>query len=367
MTKGTMSNIKSCVLAAAGIALCLLAGCQRVTGSGQGEFVLKNEKTDMIKTQGAGSGPETEVMEGSETADAAAFDGASEDALKPASGETSDPRISRIVCWGDSLTYGEGGEGVTFPSVLAEHLPDVEVINYGIQGETARQIAIRTGLLPMTVSAFTIPEDQTPAEVSLWQGGEDPVMMRLGDRGINPCTIGGVEGTLSYRPEDEKYYFTRARAGEAVEVEEGTQVFTYGDRDKSSSDVIVLFAGSNRAPDRNTVQELIGLERQILDYIGSDRYVVMGLTSKALAPDVAEVNKALQEAFGEHFLDIRKYLLEHGLEDAGMTATDQDLADIENGEIPSQLRVDVVHGNPAFYKLMGEQVYQKLRELGYCP
>lgn len=276
------------------------------------------------------------------------------------------PEVSRIVCWGDSLTFGEGGEGVTYPAVLQEYLPDTEVINYGIQGETAKQIAIRAGILPMTVSAFTIPKDGTRAEVQLWHEGEDPNMMRLGDKGINPCTIGGVEGNLSYDSGENKYYFTRINAGEETEVPEGTQVITFGDRDKSPSDVVILFAGTNKAPDKEHVQELVDLERQMLDYIGSDKYIVIGLTCKEMAPDVVEINQALQRAFGEHFLDVRSYLLKDGLKDGGMTATEQDLADIKNGEIPSQLRVDIVHGKPVFYRLVGEQVYKKLKELGYC-
>ena len=217
----------------------------------------------------------------------------------------------------------------------------------------------------MTVSAFTIPEDNTPVQVYLWQNGEDPIMMRLGDVGINPCSIAGIQGVLSYDPDEIKYYFTRTEPGEAVDVADGTRDITLGDEDKLPSDVIILFAGTNRAPDKNTVQELVDLERQMLEYIGSERYVVIGLTSKELVPDVAEINQALRQAFGEHFLDIRSYFLEDGLEDAGLEVTDQDQKDIERGEIPSSLRVDVVHGNSAFYRLIGEQVYEKLKELGY--
>lgn len=344
--------------------MCVLAGCQGEDKQGT-DIVLKNETSS-----GVGSGDvakedtgekreeESEISNQEAETDAAGEQGASET-------EAPGQEISRIVCWGDSLTFGQGGEGVTFPSVLAELMPGVQVINYGIQGETAKQIAIRAGALPMTVSAFTIPEDNTPVQVYLWQNGEDPIMMRLGDVGINPCSIAGIQGVLSYDPDEIKYYFTRTEPGEAVDVADGTRVITLGDEDKLPSDVIILFAGTNRAPDKNTVQELVDLERQMLEYIGSERYVVIGLTSKELVPDVAEINQALHQAFGEHFLDIRSYLLEDGLEDAGLEVTDQDQKDIERGEIPSSLRVDVVHGNSAFYRLIGEQVYEKLKELGY--
>ena len=106
-------------------------------------------------------------------------------------------------------------------------------------------------------------------------------------------------------------------------------------------------------------------QKQMLEYLGTERYIVIGLTSLALVPDVEPINKALAEEFGTHFLDIRTYLLENGLEDAGIAPTVQDRADLAAGEIPSSLRVDIVHGNEMFYRIIGEQVFLKLKELGY--
>ncbi len=276
--------------------------------------------------------------------------------------ETENP--ARIICWGDSLTFGEGGNGVTFPSVLEEKLK-LKIVNYGVQGETARQIGIRMGAFPMTVGAFEIPAEQTAVEVTLWHSGEDPVMMRLGDCGINPCHISGIEGTLSYQAKDNKYYFIRSAPGSAVLAEEGTAVETFAAEDKKTSDIIILFAGTNLAPDRDTVGELIRAQKQMLEFLGCERYLIVGLTSLAMAPDIVPVNQALAEEFGEHFLDVRAYLLEHGLEDAKIKPSAQDEKDLKAGEIPSSLRVDIVHGNEAFYRIIGEQVYQKLDDMNY--
>lgn len=270
----------------------------------------------------------------------------------------------RILCWGDSLTYGQGGDGVTYPSVLEEKT-GLEVINYGIQGETARQIGIRMGVWPMSTGAFEIPAETVQTEVSLWQWGEDPIMMRLGDCGINPCYIEGVEGELSYAAEDNKYYFTRKEAGDAVSVADQTKVQTFAAGDKDSSDIIVLFAGTNLPPDKDTVGELIAMERQMLEFLDAKRYVVIGLTSKKLIKDVEAINESLEEAFGEHFLDIRSYLLENGLRDAGIEPTKKDMKNLAKGEIPSSLRVDEVHGTADFYQIIGECVYRKLKDLGY--
>lgn len=337
-----------------GMGICM-AGCGDREREGD-TIILQNE-----------SGASAEDGASENPANASAEDNASENPIesyKEISTDDSYGGAGRIVCWGDSLTYGQGGEGVTYPSVLAEEL-GMETINYGIQGETIRQIAIRAGLLMMTTDTFTIPADTSRTAVQLRLDGEDPTMMRLGDCGINPCCIGGVEGTLSYDAADGNYYFARNQAGTAVQVGEGTAVETFASQDKRPSDIVILFAGTNLPPDKDTVGELIDMEQRMLDYLGSDRYLVIGLTSLELVPDVVSINESLAEVFGEHFLDIRAYLLENGLADAGMAPTAQDQEDLAAGEIPSSLRVDVVHGNASFYRIIGEQAANKLADLGY--
>ncbi len=270
----------------------------------------------------------------------------------------------RIVCWGDSLTYGFGGDGVTYPSVLKEKI-DAEVLNYGNSGETARQIGMRIGVFPMEAGEFSLPAGTAPVAVPLLEQGEDPRLMRYQDSAINPCLIDGVEGTLSFQAETGRYLFSRSEPGEARIVEAGARVETFASKDKDASDIVILFAGTNLPPSEDTVDELIAMEREMLAYLGTERYVVIGLTSKELIPDVEPINEALAEAFGEHFLDIRAYLLENGLNDAGISPTGQDERDLAAGEIPSSLRIDEVHGNAAFYRIIGEQACLKLEELGY--
>ena len=79
--------------------------------------------------------------------------------------DTGKEKEPDIVCWGDSLTYGTGGEGVTYPSVLADET-GLTVYNYGVCGEKADQIAVRMGLYPMTTGAFTIPAEREPVALS---------------------------------------------------------------------------------------------------------------------------------------------------------------------------------------------------------
>ena len=77
--------------------------------------------------------------------------------------------IPGIVCWGDSLTYGSGGNGTSYPSVLEECLRNermyIPVVNMGIGGENTVTIAGRAGAVPFRLKEFTIPTESIPVEI----------------------------------------------------------------------------------------------------------------------------------------------------------------------------------------------------------
>ena len=74
---------------------------------------------------------------------------------------------------------------------------------------------------------------------------------------------------------------------------------------------------------------------------------------------------ALHDAFGDHFINMRVYMLENGLEDCGFTMTEQDREDYERGIISGQLRSDWTHFNSYGYYAKGKALYLKGVELGY--
>ena len=119
-------------------------------------------------------------------------------------------------------------------------------------------------------------------------------------------------------------------------------------------DLMIIWAGTNNRPNTSTIQNVINNIDSMIGYSSNPDYVVIGLTSKDFMPDIELVNEILSEKYGEHFLDIRKYILENGLSDSGIVATTQDLEDIENGEIPISLRSDNVHLNSYGYTVVGE-------------
>lgn len=276
---------------------------------------------------------------------------------------------TRVVVWGDSLTEGTGGDGVTYPNVL-ERLAGCEVKNYGIYAETTSCIAGRQGGMAENVHPVTIPAEVTDVDVEIENGdGNWDLILVFGDAGINPCTIAGVEGRLWMDFDTGQRKFTRNEPGEEVVLTEGTPIETFAMKDKRPDDILVIFTGSNDDPTPETVQSVIDLQRDMIAYAGVERYVVIGLTSKRKMPMAAEVNEVLAKEYGEYFLDVRKDLLEHGLQDSGIEPTAEDRTDIAGGYIPRSLLMseaaDESHGNAAYYTVIGEALYQKLQELGY--
>lgn len=271
--------------------------------------------------------------------------------------------LPRIVCWGDSLT--EAGNGQAYPDVLAT-LTDAEIINYGLHSDSTKAVAIREGALPVYVSECVIPGGREGVSVNLsLQNGKKTNLLKNGNVGINPCMIGSVRGNLELS--GDSYVFTRSEAGEAVQVTTGTRLMTQGALQKNEDDVVILFTGANDGLDKELAENLISTQKQILDHIGSKHYIVIGVTYAEELDDLVAINEQMAAAYGEHFLDIRDYFVRFGLEDAGITPTKEDEADIAKGLVPASLRQDRVHGTSDFYALLAHQVYRKLMHLGYLP
>lgn len=355
----------------------LLTGCgqgRQAGAFGDGESAMAEEQTGPVTSAGEHTHPVEETQEVEITVEKekqAEEELSAEETVQPAEevrkADTGSSDLPRILCWGDSLTEGTGGGGVTYPDTLAK-LSGAEVLNYGVYAELTSCIAARQGGNPMHAgAAFTIPAALEPVEIKLENAKGNPEMLLVfGAAGINPCSIGGVEGTLSIDSETGTRYFTRSTAGEAVAVESRTPMLFHAMLDKREDDILVIFAGTNDSPDTTGIRDVIAWQRAMIDYAGTENYVIIGMTRKKYMPQIEEVNQLLAKEYGAHFLDVRTYLLENGLQDAGVTATKQDQSDLENGEIPASLRSDDDgHGTGAFYRIIGEQLYKKLLELGY--
>lgn len=281
-----------------------------------------------------------------------------------------DNSSKRVVCWGDSLTEGTGGGGVTMPNTLAK-LSGANVINYGGYGETVSTIAARQGGNPQhLINETLIPAEpvQVPAQVEGKYGYE--FLLNNSDAGINTVFLGGIEGTYSF-DSDYNRCFTRLTPGDPVVLPSGAEFVTYAMRDKRPDDILVIWAGGNDCPQTAAdIPPIIQKIDEMLAYQGCSQYIIISETNThSRVPVTDQVNEAFAAKYGSHFLNLRKYLIENALDQLGITPTALDKKALSKGDIPSSLRMtdaeDEPHGNAYFYQIAGEQVYKKMRELGY--
>ncbi len=308
----------------------------------------------------------------------------------------------RIVFWGDSLTQGifTGFNDVSempYPERVGEIL-NCEIKNYGIGSEMAHQIAGRQGGLPVYAYAteaepFTIPADTTPVEICLYNEFVDEIysttnFIGIGSeglfQGINPISVGGILGEVKW-VEGSNYTFTRLEAGEEVTLTEMTLVETFGMRDKREDDIVVIWIGHNDVPapeDTEKFDEIIGYIDAMIEYAGTEKYLVMGLMAERYATGYAEINAAIkahmeEKGAGDKFLDIRTYLADpQHLVDLGIEPNQgdntMDLEWIEKGWIPESLQSEKfskqgysLHLNQMGYDLVAEKLVETFIELGY--
>lgn len=286
-----------------------------------------------------------------------------------------------VNCWGDSLTRGVGvGDSYSkaFPYVLYGLLDGREVINCGVGGENTINIASRQGGLPNIVKPFTIPANASKVEVKLTNiyGGSTGILLQGGSAldpttgkyvmtaQINLCSINGVEGTLTY--ENGKYYFSRSENGESVIVSRPTPLITYAM--KSMRDNInIIWIGTNGG--FTTSAELIECIEAMIDYMSpiNKKYIVIGIHH--LVSTVTEtfetIEKNMAMHFGRRYINQRKYMIEYGLSDAGITPTVEDTTAISEDKIPPSLLYDTVHYNDKGYNIIANLVVERGKELGY--
>ncbi|MCM3216099.1 phage baseplate upper protein [Niallia taxi] len=281
--------------------------------------------------------------------------------------------VPKIKAYGDSLTAGAGGGGTTYPSVLAS-LTGLQVVNYGVGGETSATIACRQGGRNFVINNFTIPSDTSKVQIADYNNpikdnfGRAVHPLRQGSGGINPCYINGVKGTLtatqtSSTSTDLIYYFQREAAGEAVVIDRPTAIITNAQMTKSSSDINIFFIGQNGGwtDDAEHIQQV----KDMIKFSGSDRYVVLGLTTGTTASR-ADKEKAFQQAFGRNYINLREYLSTYAIYDVGLTPTQADLDAMAVGSVPPSILNDPVHFNGFGYTGIGKfAIYKRLKELLY--
>lgn len=288
--------------------------------------------------------------------------------------------VKTIVCFGDSLTAGAGGQGTTYESVMQAELGDsYKVINCGVGGESVYPITARQGgIVSFLANEVYLPKDKTEVEIGtktdsgvhcLKLDGTEvtlPLLLQGQGNSVNPCYIDDIPCNLrwsgsSYADTNGKYFLkSNKELSKIHKIVAKSPIYFYGNTLRNSH-ALVIWMGQNGG--FNTVDELKELYKKVISHSGCSNYVIIGLHGYNKTTE-EDIEKQFKQEFGNHFIDWRNYLLTRALDDANITPTEQDLADINNGKCPTSLRHDQVHLNATGYTLLAKQILNRFKYLG---
>ena len=303
----------------------------------------------------------------------------------------------KIACWGDSITYGLGGQENTFiksdngvidasdwsyPDTL-KYYTGLDVYNLGVCGETSYDIALRQGGIKMYVGKQVTVKQGVRAQINIVDEYGSQVMLEnfngYETDNDEPANVVYINDTpFQLEADNGKLYISvyGDSSNKSIKIKKGTQVVTKAAHD-ISGDVLVIQMGSNGGWD--DYDELIQQYKAMIDNSGTECYIIIGDTDNpdesvdsAYYTDSSEVGiddtlweAALREAFGEHFINMRVYMIENALSTAGLEPTQEDIDNIDDGRVPESLKHDFTHLNSYGYYAVGVAVYNKSIELGY--
>ena len=279
---------------------------------------------------------------------------------------------------------------------------DLEVQNLIVRGTfKADNITANNVLYSGTVHRLTVTSGQNPTfdiasdyagQLSIntlgtitagaWHGS--PIELAYGGTGATTAAGARTALGLEYASETDLNYYNVAMWGDSltnqinsiiapmyvsrfiynggISGETSTQIKNrmVADTEKHSF-ISVIWAGTNNQNQPATVKADIAT--MISNLSDTKRYVVLGLmgastdvSGSANYNTVAQLNTDLSNLYPANYIDIRSYLINHGLADAGITPTAQDLIDITNDVVPSSLRIDTVHLTSKGYQLVSQKI-----------
>ena len=245
-------------------------------------------------------------------------------------------KLNDFVFWGDSEMVGNSsgslskafGETVNsqllellsepFAEVMKQEnksIPSMAVKNMGVAREGMDEILVRAGVDELQVGEWAlIPEDREPVNIVLSNGNSDTALrfaLQKGSSFFGQVSISGVTGILTrgegeYDEDHPQFAFYRDRAGNSFQVEAGTAIKTEA-AEKYLGDIPILFFEDDTADSVDSVDEFVSdLERLVQRYTEPEEddesseeltYVVI-----CTVDEESELNDALTEAFGDHYI-----------------------------------------------------------------
>lgn len=274
----------------------------------------------------------------------------------------------QINCWGDSLTDGSGSsDNNGYISYLRSYFNlDTNINNFGIAGQNSQYIAYRRGAYDLYINPTTLSstndttieivnEKLNPVTNLFLRGGELATdSWLLGKFAINPVQIGNTTGFIKQQ-QNGTYTYTMIK-GSTFTFETPQKINITGDTFNNNI-VDIIWCGTNDLSNGNT-DEIITIINNIIKKNKSNNYIILGITANR--DNTSLYNNLFAQTYGDHFLDLKAWLIKYGLLFEQLTPTDQDKIDIANGQVPSSLLAnDKLHFNNQGYEAIAKIIYQK--------
>ena len=268
--------------------------------------------------------------------------------------------VNEVSCIGDSHTGGHYDSNTTsYPEILQTLLgdSDLTVKNNGIGGETVPQIFLRMGAGAEILQPCTISKE--------FNAGDEITITDESGRTVNPGgkkIINEIECWTWWN--NGKYVISHSAINEDIIIDRPTVIKSIVD-DFELNNIKIILMGTN-GQWRN-IDELIDTHKKMIEH--TDRYIIVSepkiLNASGTVPSREEYNQRMTMAFGKNYLNARDYIIKYGMDDLGLTKTEDDINRISQNLTPMSLMFDGTHYNNYGLTLLAQCIYRKGQELGY--
>ena len=256
--------------------------------------------------------------------------------------------VNAVTWWGDSLSAGAGGKGVSSPSELSKLLK-IPVLNKGVGGEGSSEIAIRSGAKTMTIRFWGEGTKQ-----GLWTKYKVLPSANLLQQGSN--VIGGnVKNCLALLKYEAGSYTTSLFKCKQ-NFSNLDAKFEIAGLEVTNTKYQIIWSGRNNAGDSTTVMnDITSMIKRMKKINSGVKIYVLGVingSGEGLGTGTYTAITTLNDSLNQldaTYVDIRRCLINQALDREKLIPNLQDLSDIENDLVPSQLRSDGIHLNAFGY------------------
>lgn len=270
------------------------------------------------------------------------------------------------VAIGDSITAGSAASvySKNFYWQLFQYIithSDLKYgLNLGVAGAQTPNIEANCGAKGLYITSdISMPDTTTgvvlPLNIGIKNVADNLVY-------VNPCSIDGIKGTLSYT--SGNYVFTRAVAGTAKTIAAGTSLVLHGGVRAQRNGIMTIFVGTNDALDTNPsdAKNIAEYERIkcISDLSNNGKYIVIGPYKNSVNSDFRAL---LSDKFGQRYFDLYAYFSGQGVLDVIAEGL------IESGSQSEWetilLANDGLHPNDTGHQLIYERIRDRMIALGW--